>query len=202
MPDDQSRTHSPRTLILRNSGYVLHTTRRSSRGTPLTSAPLHQSNTCADGSYQGASNTYRTAALSKGFGRRQAYESLTCRNPRVARDDQWGYRISAGLHGRSRATRRPLKRGFGWHGTLCRLLLAAGLGFGMTARQGSIGIRRASPRPPMHKRCGSVRDQVVPGHARTVPVVAIVDGGARGCCQRSNVSMMIMCPPQQGHGGR
>ena len=29
--------------------------------------------------------------MSKGFGRRQTYESLTCRNPRTSRDSLWGF---------------------------------------------------------------------------------------------------------------
>ena len=33
-------------------------------------------------------------------------------------------------------------------------------------------------------------------------LVRVRCGGARGWRQRSNVSMMIMCPPQHGHGGR
>ena len=37
---------------------------------------------------------------------------------------------------------------------------------------------------------------VLPVRCRLVP------GGPRGCLHRSNVSMTIMRPPQQGHGGR
>jgi hypothetical protein len=42
-------------------------------------------------------------------------------------------------------------------------------------------------------------DQAVPGHD-DVPVAAGARGGARGCIQRSKVSMMRMRPPQQGQG--
>ena len=38
-----------------------------------------------------------TAGKSKGFGRRQTYESLTCRNPRWAVRGLWGFRILVGL---------------------------------------------------------------------------------------------------------
>ena len=41
----------------------------------------------------------------------------------------------------------------------------------------------------------------MPGHDG-VPVAAGARGGARGCIQRSNISMMRMRPPQQGQGGR
>jgi len=42
-------------------------------------------------------------------------------------------------------------------------------------------------------------DQAVPGHDG-VRVAAGARGGARGCIQRSKVSMMRMRPPQQGQG--
>ena len=42
----------------------------------------------------------------------------------------------------------------------------------------------------------------MPGHDGVVPVAAMPCGGARGCRYRSKVSMMTMCPPQHGHGGR
>ena len=42
----------------------------------------------------------------------------------------------------------------------------------------------------------------VPGHGVIFPVGAGATGGPRGGIQRLNVSMMIMCPPQQGQGGR
>jgi hypothetical protein len=44
------------------------------------------------------------------------------------------------------------------------------------------------------------KDQAVPGHDEA-PVAAEAWGGARGCVQRSKVSMMRMGPPQQGQGG-
>ena len=43
---------------------------------------------------------------------------------------------------------------------------------------------------------------VVPGHSATLPVGACTIGGPGGGTQRCAVSMMIMRPPQQGHGGR
>ena len=36
---------------------------------------------------------YRTAGMSKGFGRRETYESLTCRNPRASGDGLWGFML-------------------------------------------------------------------------------------------------------------
>ena len=45
-------------------------------------------------------------------------------------------------------------------------------------------------------------DGSVEGFAQgLVAVVAVVSGGPRGCFHRSNTSMTIMRPPQQGHGG-
>ena len=41
----------------------------------------------------------------------------------------------------------------------------------------------------------------MPGHDG-ISVAVRARGGARGCIQRSNVSMMRMRPPQQGQGGR
>jgi len=41
--------------------------------------------------------------------------------------------------------------------------------------------------------------RAVPDHGVALPVGAAEAGGARGCIQRWKVSMMIMCPPQQGH---
>ena len=42
----------------------------------------------------------------------------------------------------------------------------------------------------------------MPGHGVVIPVDAGEAGGARGCIQRSKVSVMIMRPPQHGQGGR
>jgi hypothetical protein len=42
----------------------------------------------------------------------------------------------------------------------------------------------------------------MPGHGQLSRFVAVASGGPRGCLQRSNTSMTIMRPPQQGHGGR
>src|ERR1700693_1763540 len=43
---------------------------------------------------------------------------------------------------------------------------------------------------------------VVPGHDAIIRVRGGARGGARGCIRRSKISMMIMRPPQHGHGGR
>lgn len=42
----------------------------------------------------------------------------------------------------------------------------------------------------------------MPGHGEFSRFVAVESGGPRGCRHRSNVSMMIMRPPQHRHGGR
>lgn len=44
--------------------------------------------------------------------------------------------------------------------------------------------------------------RAMPGHDTSSRIGAGEDGGARGCCQRSNASITTICPPQQGHGGR
>jgi hypothetical protein len=50
------------------------------------------------------------------------------------------------------------------------------------------------------KRCcfDAKSELVVPGH----DAIIRVDWGARGCVGRSKISMMIMRPPQHGHGSR
>lgn len=50
-------------------------------------------------------------------------------------------------------------------------------------------------------RSGVMQIQAVPGHEAILRVERGGFGGARGCIQRSNVSMMTMRPPQQGQGG-
>lgn len=42
----------------------------------------------------------------------------------------------------------------------------------------------------------------MPGHGVVSWFGVVLSGGPRGCRQRSNVSITIMRPPQQGHGGR
>jgi len=42
----------------------------------------------------------------------------------------------------------------------------------------------------------------MPDHGVVSRVSGGGNGGARGWHQRAKVSMMVMCPPQQGHGGR
>jgi hypothetical protein len=44
--------------------------------------------------------------------------------------------------------------------------------------------------------------RAVPGHGVIIPVGAADTGGPRGSIPLWKVSMMIMRPPQQGHGGR
>lgn len=48
---------------------------------------------------------------------------------------------------------------------------------------------------------GVMQIQAVPGHETILRIERGGFGGARGCIQRSNVSMMTMRPPQQGQGG-
>ena len=42
----------------------------------------------------------------------------------------------------------------------------------------------------------------MPGHDATSRIGGVIAGGALGCRQRSKASMMTMCPPQHGQGGR
>ena len=42
----------------------------------------------------------------------------------------------------------------------------------------------------------------MPGHGVISRFGDVPDGGARGWAHRSKASMMTMCPPQHGHGGR
>lgn len=50
--------------------------------------------------------------------------------------------------------------------------------------------------------CGLKLECAMPGHGSFPRFVVDACGGPRGCCRRSNTSMMIMRPPQQRHGGR
>ena len=63
------------------------------------------------------------------------------------------------------------------------------------------GERHASGHSSERQGCDVEEAQAVPGHAGAL-VVAEAWGGARGCIQRSKVSMIRMRPPQQGQGGR
>ena len=61
---------------------------------------------------------------------------------------------------------------------------------------------RARVRCRRRSACGCGLDYAIPAHGAVSRFVAVASGGPRGCLQRAKVSMMIMRPPQQRHGGR
>jgi len=67
---------------------------------------------------------------------------------------------------------------------------------------GDAGDLRHSGRGfPKQRRNGMEYERATPGHGASSRSYVAAVGGGRGCRQRSNVSMMIICPPQLGHGG-
>ena len=55
---------------------------------------------------------------------------------------------------------------------------------------------------PQHGCFGARAGQSVPGHGETSSAEYRARGGARGWLQRAKISTTIICPPQQGQGGR
>jgi hypothetical protein len=99
--------------------------------------------------------------------------------------------------GRREACRLELERGI--PGLIVRW--QAPSGGGVIAYRMVTDERHASGLSSERHGCDVDEDQAVPGHDGA-PVVAEAKGGARGCIQRSKVSMMRIRPPQQGQGGR
>ena len=138
----------------------------------------------------------------KGFGCHQAYESLSCRNPRAPHAGLWGKGILGDLgqagHSGAGAVRRPDPSP-----SLVDRPMRSARFVGSDAEYRGFGCpRHALPCGPLHGDCGPVAIQAMPGHGAFFRIGAAVVGGARGWHQRANVSMMVMWPPQQGHDGR
>ena len=140
--------------------------------------------------------------LLKGFGCRQAYESLSCRNPRAAGDFLWGFvprgvpaavanfRIGCGgdvVGAASRPDRRACS------------VDSDGTGVRDDRRHGNVHITFRRPAPAWRGRTSNL---AMPGHGALPRFGALEAGGARGWHHRSNLSMTTMRPPQQGQGGR
>ncbi len=161
----------------------------------------------SSGRFTFASPRSRQSAVVKSFGRRQASESPRGTNPRCAGRGLWGFDVlavpgwtavkCAALH------RMCIARAFpGDHGRNPRPLVGhfGDRGRDQRARRRGRGDGRAGCRLPKRHGDDMAWEQTVPGHDG-VPVAVGARGGARGCIQRSKVSMMRMRPPQQGHGG-
>src|SRR5271168_568560 len=140
-------------------------------------------------------------ALVKVFACLQAYANRPSTNPRGCVNDLWGCGLLVerddGGVGSAITPRRM--RG-------ARLCARGSVGSELTARDVRAfsqcpGERRADDGRRKKGRCGASRAWAVPGHGG-VPVALGAWGGARGCIQRSKVSMMRMRPRQQGQGGR
>ena len=138
----------------------------------------------------------------KSFGRRQAYESPRGTNPRSTRTGLWEIRFLADVWERSAAAAGGLESP-----------VVAALRRGAPASCAELTAERdcrpvvdaiwyERSRSPRHACCGACLARSVPGHGGALPVGRGRKGVALGWLQRAKVSMMIMCPPQHGHGGR
>lgn len=114
----------------------------------------------------------------------------------------WGFRFAADVGDYATASGRR-QDGCAVEASLRRRAVLSAL---HPARRDPVGgvshHRRARFRCRRRSTCGLKLDHAMPGHGAFSRFVADACGGPRGCLQRSNVSMMIMRPPQQGHGGR
>lgn len=130
--------------------------------------------------------------MSKGFGRRQAYESLTCTTRGASGAGLWGFRIGAGPRngtiagfGRSVRTMRT---------TICpdQAVWSVPTRIIPVMYGGIDDARHERYRFP--PRClGRMHiGQAMPDHGANSGIRIGMFGGARGCRQRSKVSMMIM----------
>ena len=138
----------------------------------------------------------------KDIGRRLAYDILHSRKPRATGGELWVFRVSAGCGaGAPVGGTRIGGPGRGLRGRLAASMLAR-TGARDGHRSDGRCRQRERHRHRKHKTFGERCGQAMPGHGAVVPVAAVACGGARGCRQRSNVSMTTMCPPQHGHGGR
>ena len=146
------------------------------------------------GSCRSAHATGMTAK-SKGFGRRQAYESLTCTTRGASGAGLWGFRISAGTHtgtiagfGRSARTMRTTicpDQAVWWVPARIISVMYGGIDDALHERH------RFPPRCLGRMHIG----QAMPDHGANSGIRIGMFGGARGFRQRWKVSMMIMWSP-------
>lgn len=142
------------------------------------------------------------SAIVKEIGHRQVYDILQSRKPRASGDGLWGKRFSDGwLAG---ATAGGVSSGGSGCGGQkgCQPLMQARIAGRARYRCGGWFDQHELYRRRKHGNRVAGLDQAMPGHGVMVPVGTASLGGARGCRQRSKVSMTTMCPPQHGHGGR
>lgn len=143
-----------------------------------------------------------TTPLSKGFGRRQAYESLTCTTRGGSCDELWGFRVGAvalsgwtvGFEQRMATWGRTFSPECAAKPVHVSALLVGG---------GRIIAGERMRRGFLQRRFGRMDGkQAMPDHGVLSRAGGVDDGGARGWRQRSKVSMIVMCPPQHGQGVR
>ena len=135
--------------------------------------------------------TCLTAHL-KSFGRREASESLGCRNPRARGDGLWGFELwgmlGAGLRaGKAdgvESRRSPIGAMLERH--QMRTVRFSGR---LTSADGNL---RARGRPRMQRCCRAWQYHAAPGHGVILPAETIALGGGRGRRHPSKVSIMIM----------
>lgn len=136
----------------------------------------------------------------EGF-RALAYEIVTWTNPRAAGARLWGFVLRDGPAGGTGcgcewANRLIARRAALVMEPAAREFDRACVADGRSAAAGHV----PSPWPARAWR-GLWMEQIMPGHDTSSRRGAAACGGARGWRQRAKVSMTIMRPPQQGHGG-
>jgi len=127
----------------------------------------------------------RTTELVKGFGCRQAYESLKCRNPRSARVELWGFVF----RGVPTVAANCLIRCAGlideaacWRGRRACRSDSNGVCLPNRWRHNNVHMRYRWPAPAWR---GCACKWAIPGHEAVSRFVAAMSGGPRGCLLRS-----------------
>ena len=137
----------------------------------------------------------------EGF-RALAYEILTWRNPRAPCTGLWVKGLWNGSAWQALASWECCQ-GSDYRHVEHRQIVIGVCFVGPFARcQDRVWDWRALPHRPSRSDSDRFAGPAMPGHDTISRISSADDGGARGCRQRSKVSMTTICPPQQGHGGR
>ena len=137
----------------------------------------------------------------EGF-RALAYETLQCRNPRSARAGLWVKRFWDGLGRQTLVVRQcshwPDRSGF------VQRWIANDIGFAghHTEGLGRFWAGHAPGHRPGPHGSDRLAGRAMPDHGVCLRAGSAGVGGARGWYERAKASIMVMCPPQHGHGGR
>lgn len=138
----------------------------------------------------------------KGFGCRQAYESLSCRNPRAAGGELWGF-VFRGFPAAVANVRVRCYQGVEEvaSGQVGETVAMTTVGFGY--RETGATAKRTWHPVDRRRRGAAVRSTWPCRVMGRSPGLALLrQAVARGWHHRSNLSMTTMRPPQQEQGGR